>query len=91
MHAHIALPRGDGIAARRPPLINEAGKRGEPTAASDATVSQALADKSKTEKDSCVCEIVRRIFAEALARYGVQSRRDEIYAAELANLPPEAA
>jgi hypothetical protein len=34
---------------------------------------------------------VRRILAEALARYGVQSRRDEIYAAELANLPPKAA
>jgi hypothetical protein len=91
LHAHIAFHRGDGIAVRRPPLINQDGKRGEPTAASDATVSQDLADKSKTEKDSCVCEIVRRIFAEALARYGVQSRRDEIYAAELANLPPKAA
>jgi hypothetical protein len=34
---------------------------------------------------------VRRIFAEALARYGVQSCSDEIYAAALGNLPPKAA
>jgi hypothetical protein len=30
-------------------------------------------------------------FAEALARRDVQSRMDEFYAAELTNLPPEAA
>jgi hypothetical protein len=89
--AHVAFHRGDAIAARRSPLINQDGKRGEPTIANDATVSSDLADKSKTEKDSCVCEIVRRLFAEALARYGVQSRGDEIYALELGNLPPKAA
>jgi hypothetical protein len=66
--AALPLPR----AARR--WINQDGKRGEPTIANDATVSSDLVDKSKTEKDSCVCEIVRCIFAEALARYGVQSR-----------------
>jgi hypothetical protein len=31
------------------------------------------------------------MFAEALARHGVQSRMDEFYLAELANLPPKAA
>jgi hypothetical protein len=67
LHAHIAFHRGDAIAARRPPLINQDGK---PTIANDATVSSDLADKSKREKDSCVCEIMRRIFAEALALCG---------------------
>ena len=35
--------------------------------------------------------VVRGMFAEALARHGIQSRMGEIYAAELANLPPKAA
>jgi hypothetical protein len=82
LHAHIAFHRGVAVAARRR-WINQDGTRGEPTIANDATVSSDLTDKSKTEKDSCVCETVRLIFAEALARYGVQSRRDEIYAVEL--------
>jgi hypothetical protein len=90
LHAHIAFHRGVAVAARRR-WINQDGTRGEPTIANDATVSSDLTDKSKTEKDSCVCETVRLIFAEALARYGVQSRRDEIYAVELGNLPPKAA
>src|SRR4029077_16010372 len=34
---------------------------------------------------------VRRMFAEALARHGTPSRMDDIYAAELPNLPPKAA
>ena len=32
---------------------------------------------------------VRRMFAEALARHGIQPRMDEAYQAELAELPPE--
>ena len=35
--------------------------------------------------------LVRRMFAEALARHGTPSRMDEVYAAELPNLPPKAA
>ena len=35
--------------------------------------------------------LVRRTFADALARHGVQSRMEEVYAAELPNLPPKAA
>jgi hypothetical protein len=35
--------------------------------------------------------LVRRLFAEALARHGVAPRMDEVYAAEQANLPPKAA
>jgi oxalate decarboxylase/phosphoglucose isomerase-like protein (cupin superfamily) len=35
--------------------------------------------------------VVRGMFAEALARHGIQSCMDEVYAAELANLPPKAA
>jgi hypothetical protein len=35
--------------------------------------------------------LVRRMFAEALARHGMQSRMEDVYAAELANLPPKAA
>jgi hypothetical protein len=35
--------------------------------------------------------LVRRMFAEALARHGTSSRMDEVYAAELPNLPPKAA
>ena len=35
--------------------------------------------------------LVRRMFAEALARHGTASRMDEVYAAELPNLPPKAA
>jgi hypothetical protein len=31
------------------------------------------------------------MFAEALARHGLQSRMDDIYSAELPNLPPKAA
>jgi hypothetical protein len=31
------------------------------------------------------------MFAEALARHGMQSRMEDVYAAELANLPPKAA
>jgi hypothetical protein len=38
-----------------------------------------------------VCEIARRMFAEALARRDLQSRMDEFCAAKLANLSPEAA
>jgi hypothetical protein len=56
-----------------------------------ATVSQNLVEKFQTEKDSYVCEIARRMFAEALARRDVQSRMEEFYAAQLPNLPPEAA
>jgi hypothetical protein len=35
--------------------------------------------------------LVRRMFADALARHGLQPRMDEVYAAELPNLPPKAA
>ena len=35
--------------------------------------------------------LVRGMFADALARHGVQSRMEEVYAAELPNLPPKAA
>jgi oxalate decarboxylase/phosphoglucose isomerase-like protein (cupin superfamily) len=35
--------------------------------------------------------LVRRMFAEALARHGMPSRMEDVYAAELANLPPKAA
>ena len=35
--------------------------------------------------------LVRGMFAEALARHGMQSRMDEVYAAELPTLPPKAA
>jgi oxalate decarboxylase/phosphoglucose isomerase-like protein (cupin superfamily) len=35
--------------------------------------------------------LVRRMFAEALARHGLQSRMDELYAAEPGSLPPKAA
>ena len=35
--------------------------------------------------------LVRRMFAEAVARHGMQSRMEDVYAAELANLPPKAA
>ena len=35
--------------------------------------------------------LIRRMFADALARHGMQSRMDEIYAAELPSLPPQAA
>jgi oxalate decarboxylase/phosphoglucose isomerase-like protein (cupin superfamily) len=35
--------------------------------------------------------LVRRMFADALARHGMQSRMEEVYAAELPNLPPKAA
>src|SRR5437660_613057 len=35
--------------------------------------------------------LVRRMFADALARHGVRSRMEEVYAAELPNLPPKAA
>jgi oxalate decarboxylase/phosphoglucose isomerase-like protein (cupin superfamily) len=35
--------------------------------------------------------LVRRLFAEALARHGMAPRMDEVYAAEQANLPPKAA
>ena len=34
---------------------------------------------------------VRRMFAEALAKHGLEPRMDEVYRAELANLPPKAA
>ena len=34
---------------------------------------------------------VHRVFAEALAKHGVQSRMDDVYQAEKANLPPQAA
>jgi oxalate decarboxylase/phosphoglucose isomerase-like protein (cupin superfamily) len=35
--------------------------------------------------------VVRRMFADALARHGLTPRMDEVYAAELPNLPPKAA
>jgi hypothetical protein len=35
--------------------------------------------------------VVRNMFADALARHGLQSRMDEVYTAELPNLPPQAA
>ena len=35
--------------------------------------------------------VVRTWFAEALARHGLQSRMEEAYKAELAELPPKAA
>jgi len=35
--------------------------------------------------------LVRRMFAEAAAQHGMQSRMEDVYAAELANLPPKAA
>ena len=35
--------------------------------------------------------LIRRMFADALARHGMQSRMDEVYAAELPSLPPQAA
>jgi hypothetical protein len=35
--------------------------------------------------------VVRKWFAEALAKRGLRSRMDEAYAAEVANLPPKAA
>jgi oxalate decarboxylase/phosphoglucose isomerase-like protein (cupin superfamily) len=35
--------------------------------------------------------VVRRWFAEAIAKHGIKSRMDEAYAAEVANLPPKAA
>jgi hypothetical protein len=65
LHAHVAFHRGDAIAARRPPLINQDGKPGEPTTANDVTVSSDLADKSKTEKalvsaKSCAASSPRR-------------------------------
>src|SRR5262245_22744343 len=41
--SHCVLPRR---------LINPDGNRGEPTMANDATLSQNLADKFKTEEDS---------------------------------------
>jgi oxalate decarboxylase/phosphoglucose isomerase-like protein (cupin superfamily) len=34
---------------------------------------------------------VRRIFAEALSKHAIKSRMDEVYAAEIPNLPPQAA
>ena len=34
---------------------------------------------------------IRRMFTEALARQGVKSGMDDVYAAELQNLPPKAA
>jgi hypothetical protein len=34
---------------------------------------------------------VRHMFAEALARHALKPRMDEVYEAELANLPPKAA
>ena len=57
-----------------------------------ATVSRNLVDKFQTEglsclQDSHVCEIARRMFAEARARRDVQSRMDDFFAAELANRP----
>jgi hypothetical protein len=35
--------------------------------------------------------LVRTMFADALARHGLTSRMDDVYAAELPNLPPKAA
>ena len=35
--------------------------------------------------------LVRHMFAEALGRHGMQPRMDEVYEAELPNLPPKAA
>ena len=35
--------------------------------------------------------LVRRLFAEALAKHGLTPRMDAVYEAELANLPPKAA
>ena len=35
--------------------------------------------------------VVRSMFAEALARHGIQPRMDSVYDAELPNLPPKAA
>jgi len=35
--------------------------------------------------------LVRRMFAEALARHDLEPRMDAVYAAELPNLPPKAA
>jgi oxalate decarboxylase/phosphoglucose isomerase-like protein (cupin superfamily) len=35
--------------------------------------------------------LVRRMFVDALTRHGVQPRMEEVYAAELPNLPPKAA
>jgi hypothetical protein len=35
--------------------------------------------------------LVRRTFAEALARHDLHSRMDDVYAAETATLPPKAA
>src|SRR5262249_22012406 len=54
-----AVQRRGGIAASRPRLVNQASKRGECSMAKDATVSQALADKFKTEKDSPYLRLVR--------------------------------
>ena len=34
---------------------------------------------------------VRQMFADALARHGLTPRMDEVYEAELPNLPPKAA
>jgi hypothetical protein len=34
---------------------------------------------------------VRRMFGEALAKHGMRPRMDEVYSAELVNLPPKAA
>jgi hypothetical protein len=34
---------------------------------------------------------IRRMFSEALAKHGLQSRMDEAYKAELAELPPKVA
>jgi len=35
--------------------------------------------------------LVRRLFTEALAKHDMRPRMDEVYAAELPNLPPKAA
>jgi hypothetical protein len=34
---------------------------------------------------------VRRMFVEALAKHALKPRMDEVYQAEIANLPPKAA
>jgi hypothetical protein len=52
-------PRRDGIAASSPPLVNQGGKAWSARMAKDATVSQDLADKFKTEKDSPYLRFVR--------------------------------
>src|SRR5262249_47436159 len=48
-----------GIAASRPPLLHQDDTRGDPSMAKDAIVSQDLADKFKTEKDSPYLRFVR--------------------------------